>query len=212
MYYILRNSGIAVPPVCAGPGAASRGCSLASFPLPGVPRKLHWILLMALCLAAPVVADNGSFSLFLVRHAEKQTADPAAKDPSLTACGQRRAEHIAAMLESIPVQRVYSSDYRRTRATAEPVAGSRNLDLAFYDPRQLTETANLLLARAEDAVVVGHSNTTGVLAGLLAGETGAAFDENLYDRLYQVVVAGEERRLYLYHQGFECNAAGRSPR
>lgn len=178
-------------------------CSLEHVLSPAASHRVCWLLLIGL-FSAQAFASEPGFSVFLVRHAEKQVADTRADDPDLTPCGKRRAEHIAAMLELIPVQRIYSSDYRRTRSTAQPMAAFRELELVLYKPGQLAETADLLLSRGEDAVVVGHSNTTGVLAGILAGIPGAAFDEAVYDRLYQVVVTGEQRKLYLYHQGFEC--------
>ena len=159
-------------------------------------------LLLASVMALPV-AGADLFSVFLVRHAEKQVDTPPTGDPGLTPCGRQRAEHLARGLAAVPLQRVYSSDYRRTVATAMPVV-VRGLKLEHYDPNGLPAVAERLLRRGEDALVVGHSNTTAVLAGLLAGTPGAAYDESIYDRVYQVVVAGEQRRLYLFHQGFDC--------
>lgn len=149
-------------------------------------------------------AGDELFSIFLVRHAEK---DPSSEsdDPGLSACGESRAQSIAAMLAEVGLDRVYSTDYRRTRDTASPIASVHELEVSSYDPRELDEFAAQLLKRKQDALVVGHSNTTGVLAGILVGEGGEAFDEGLYDRLYQVVIASSQRRTYLMHQAFNCN-------
>ena len=51
---------------------------------------------------------------------------------------------------------------------------------------------------------MGHSNTTGVLAGLLVGEDIGAFDESIYNRIYEVVVTKNERRLHVFHTAFRC--------
>jgi hypothetical protein len=48
-------------------------------------------------------------------------------------------------------------------------------------------------------------NTTGVLAGLLIGEELGAFDLDIYDRIYQVIVHKNKSRLQLLHSGFLCN-------
>jgi 2-keto-3-deoxy-galactonokinase len=53
-------------------------------------------------------------------------------------------------------------------------------------------------------LVVGHSNTTAVLAGLLIGEEMGSFDESIYNRVYQVVIAGDDRRLHILHTAFVC--------
>jgi broad specificity phosphatase PhoE len=160
-----------------------------------------------LVAAPPSRADNEiigeAFSIFLVRHAEKDQSSES-DDPGLSVCGESRAQSIAAMLADVDLDKVYSTDYRRTRDTARPIAAAQQLEVSAYDPRELDDFAALLLKGKEDALVVGHSNTTGVLAGILAGEGGEAFDEGLYDRLYQVVIAGGQRRAYLLHQAFTC--------
>lgn len=167
-------------------------------------RPCNGLALLLFGLLTMPVSGADLFSVFLVRHAEKQVDGEQSNDPELTPCGQQRAEHLARGLASVPLRRVYSSDYRRTLATAMPVA-NRGVKLERYDPRLLPELAGRLMLRGEDALVVGHSNTTAVLAGLLADTSGAAYDESIYDRVYQVVIAGESKRLYLFHQGFDCD-------
>ena len=97
------------------------------------------ILLMALaCYLASTVslAGDDAFTLYLVRHAEKQ-AD-GSNDPALTPAGQQRAQHLAGWLQDKDVGDVWTSDYNRTRSTAAPVLFSRpGLALKFYDPGNL---------------------------------------------------------------------------
>jgi broad specificity phosphatase PhoE len=144
------------------------------------------------------------FSTFLVRHAEKAPGGGGPGDPALSDCGRQRARHLATILAEIPIERIYSTDYRRTRETAAPLAGDRNLQVEIYSPDQLPQLAASLGERRQDTLVVGHSNTTAVLAGLLVGEQWPPFGEGIYDRAYQVVHAGSERRVYLLQQGFRC--------
>jgi len=54
---------------------------------------------------------------------------------------------------------------------------------------------------------VGHSDTTAVLAGLLVGEKLEEFDENIYDRLYQVVLSDRGGRIDILPQSFQCQSA-----
>ena len=63
----------------------------------------------------------------------------------------------------------------------------------------------LLIDAKQDALVVGHSHTTGVLAGLLVGKEIGAFDLDIYDRVYQVVIYQNRGRLHLLHTAFVCN-------
>ena len=153
-----------------------------------------------------VFAQNKSeiFTIYLVRHAEKEAEANDHEDPSLSSCGELRAQALAKILSDIRLEKIYSTPYERTLSTARPITESRQLEIEIYDPSRLGEFSQLLLDARQDALVVGHSNTTGVLAGLLAGVSEEAFDEDIYDRLYQVAISGKQARLNLLHQSFYC--------
>lgn len=144
------------------------------------------------------------FSIYLVRHAEKDVTPADPENPGLSECGESRADGLAGILADAKLEKIYSSDYERTMATARPSAEALSLETEIYDPGELEVISRMLLNRRQNALVVGHSNTTGVLAGLLAGETMEPFDEHIYDRLYQVTIFGNDARIILLHQGFSC--------
>ena len=107
-------------------------------------------------------------------------------------------------LKDVPLDAVYSTDYLRTKNTAFPTAKSKELKIEYYNPNNLEQFSKLLKNLKKDVLVVGHSNTTGVLAGLLIGEEIGEFDLNIYNRVYQVVVSNENSRLHLLHTAFKC--------
>ena len=160
--------------------------------------------LVLLGLQSVVFAQNESemFTIYLVRHAEKEAED--AGDPSLSSCGELRVQALVKILSDIRLKSIYSTPFERTLSTADPIAQSKQLEIRIYDPSRLREFSQLLLDAQQDALVVGHSNTTGVLAGLLVDESEEAFDEDIYDRLYQVVISGKQARVNLLHQSFHC--------
>jgi broad specificity phosphatase PhoE len=133
------------------------------------------------------VADTAPI-IVLVRHAEKSDDDP--EDPSLTAEGRARAEALARMLGRSGVSVVLSTDYRRTRDTAAPLARASGVEVEIYDARRLDEVARELLQRRGLVVVVGHSNTTPELVAHLGGDPGAPIADDEYDRLYVVHPGG----------------------
>lgn len=139
--------------------------------------------------------------IYLVRHAEKQSAR---KDPELTECGLLRAQSIAKQLELITLDTVYSTGTKRTMQTALPTASSKNITINKYDATLLNDFAQQLLKKNQTILVVGHSNTTAVLAGLLIGEEFTSFDESIYDRLYQVVIIAGQAQLQILQQNFQC--------
>ena len=85
--------------------------------------------LLAGCRTLPDPAGGATF--VLVRHAEKASDDP--KDPSLRPEGERRAARLADRLHLDPVVAVYATAYRRTQATAAPVAADHGLTVTTYD-------------------------------------------------------------------------------
>lgn len=147
---------------------------------------------------------QSNFTVYLVRHAEKALSFNLF-NPPLTQCGRLRAARLAGMLKNVPLEKVYSSDFQRTLDTAGPTARLQGINIELYDPHKLEAFSQLLLDRQQDALVVGHSQTTSVLAGLLAGEKREALEESVYDRIYQVVVVNDKGRIHLRHQTFECD-------
>lgn len=126
--------------------------------------------------------------LFLLRHAEKQ----GGSDPALTGPGMARAIQLAERLRGEGVTAIWSTATRRTQDTAGPLAAALGLEVATYDAGALPAFAASLTETPGVIVVVGHSNTTDVLAGLIGADPGPPIDDAAeFDRLY-VISIGED--------------------
>jgi len=156
-------------------------------------------LLFAFSLVLLVASSAFSAEIYLVRHAEKVKDD--SKDPELTQVGHQRATNLADMLRSAGIKTIYSSDYTRTRDTAAPLAEHLGLELQIYDPKALEPFATALLELQENALVIGHSNTTPELAELMGGDGGTPIVEEWeYARLYLLPTEnGKVTRTILLH-------------
>lgn len=166
------------------------------------PGKFLLVGLLALASCAALDRDASterpaSFTLYLVRHAEK-THD--GKDPALSESGRRRADWTADWAMDKGLARIWSSDYRRSRDTAQPAAERLGLSVELYDPTDLEGLARRLLDRAETALVVGHSNTTPELAALLCECRVNDMSDEDYDRLLAVTVEPGRRSLFEFSQ------------
>jgi probable phosphoglycerate mutase len=152
----------------------------------GIAAGLLLILVACLAATASATPSGPSAQIFLVRHAEKV---PEAEDPELSQAGEQRAQALAGLLRDAGIGAVFSTDYRRTRDTAAPLASALGLYITIYDPARLSDLAAELNQRCGRCLVIGHSNTTPELVGLLGGEPGAPIDEaSEYDRLYVVSI------------------------
>ena len=134
------------------------------------------------------VSGNNSEPLlvFLVRHAEKVDQS---RDPELSPAGYVRAATLAHSLQNGQIQHVHSTDFIRTRKTAEPAAAIHGLQTEIYDPSDLKSFARELLQKGGRHLVVGHSNTTPRLVEMLGGDSGEEIHEpDEYDRLYLLTI------------------------
>ncbi len=145
----------------------------------------------ALLIIACATVNANATTVYLVRHAEKQTSDPHDRDPELTKAGIARAITAGEILNQIEFTAIYSSDYKRTRTTAKLIKGTRSTSVTLYDPGELEAFAKVLQSAPMDSVflVVGHSNTTPQLAQLLSNQVVTPIDESIYHHLYRVGIA-----------------------
>ena len=144
-------------------------------------KKLSLFLLLITGFA---FADS---SIYLVRHAEKITTE-GVSDPGLTPIGLFRAQNIAKQLSSVGVTKIFSTQYKRTMQTAQPLADYQGLKVTPYDPKQLEEFAQQLKNIQGVVLVVGHSNTTPLLTQLLSNTDINKIEDDEYDNVYQVII------------------------
>ena len=149
-------------------------------------RILLFLLICCTYSNTCVAETDNRHTLYLVRHAEKQTDD--SRDPGLTASGKTRSEKLANWLLDKNITTIWSSNYKRTRDTAAPLLSKSGLELRVYDPKNQTEFASMLLSQQHNSLVVGHSNTIPELARILCDCTIADMEESEYDRLITVSV------------------------
>lgn len=149
--------------------------------------------------------NNEMFTIYLVRHSEKDGTSANQSDPPLTPCGEQRSESLSNFFKDIDIDVIYSTDFNRTKSTALPTAALKELKIEEYDDGNLKDFAKSLIENKQNALVVGHSNTTGVLAGLLGGKEIGEFDLSIYNRIYQVVISKNSSQINLFHTAFNCD-------
>lgn len=167
--------------------------------------KVLILTLIIQVLSSDVLAQSDdAFTIYLVRHSEKDHTSENSSDLPLSECGEQRSKALSHFLSEVDLDAVYSTDFRRTINTAMPTADKKDIEITLYNEEDVKSFSNLLLDNKQDALVVGHSNTTGVLAGLLVNNDVEDIELHIYDRIYQVVVCGDSRTLNLFHSNFEC--------
>jgi 2,3-bisphosphoglycerate-dependent phosphoglycerate mutase len=148
---------------------------------------LTTFLLFLLILCGPTLAQKKS--IILVRHAEKDTSATAdANDPPLSADGVKRAEGFRKIAGKYRPGAVYSTNYKRTRSTAEPIAKKRHVEIQTYDPKNNAELIDRIMkSKTKRSVIVGHSNTIpGLVNALVKKELFKNLDDAEYGTIWVI--------------------------
>ena len=130
-------------------------------------------------------------TIFLFRHSEKLTGS----DPHLSEAGNNRAKQLLNLFSGEKPNAIYSTAYNRTIETATPLAEHFGLRIKTYDPRDLAEFKQTVMAESGVVVIVGHSNTTPELAALIAQVAVEKMPETEFDRYFMLQKAQQGYRL-----------------
>lgn len=183
-----------------------------------VARRARTVFVTLMVLAAPAALTQPAAGqtvhsehaeptvVYLVRHAER--AEDGTNDPPISDAGEARARLLADMLRDAGIERVHSTDYERTRATAAPLVERLGLPVETYEGSDLAGLAERIRADGGRHLVVGHSNTTPDAVAALRGEPGPPIDEMEYDRLYIVTLTRDGASTVLLRFGAPFSPPG----
>jgi 2,3-bisphosphoglycerate-dependent phosphoglycerate mutase len=126
---------------------------------------------------------------YITRHAEK-AGTSMATDPPLSAVGEQQALDLRDYLTGKNIKTVYSSNFIRTKTTAEPTRQLYGLEIKSYS--RINELVDSLKKITNgNVLVVGHSNTVDDIANGLTGTNNMSdLADNEYGNLFIVKKKG----------------------
>ena len=137
--------------------------------------------------------SQATTTIIFVRHAEKEQMPP--DDPDLSATGRRRVAELTRQLVDADVvagvDAIYSTPYKRTLQTAQPLADALDLPIRRYDPGDNEAVLETILANHKGKIilVVGHSDTIpSLIADLGASKNVPPIAEMEYDNIYIISI------------------------
>ena len=136
---------------------------------------------------------------YLVRHAEKDTVPKS--DPALSESGLERSYRLAEIFEHTQLEAIFSTMTTRTLFTVDSLADLKKMTIMPYETKnfkEINESINNSL-NTHRVLVVGHSNTTPVLANHLYGEDyyTSTFQEDEYDNLVIILEDNDKNKTIL---------------
>lgn len=153
-------------------------------------KRALWLAAAAvLTITATASAQN---AVFVVRHAERADAGAnaspmMASDPDLSEIGKARATSLVTTLRDAGITAIYSTEYKRTQQTAEPLATALGIAVTTVPARDVPALIEKLKAGTGNALVVGHSNTVGPVIAALGVTEPVELTDSDYDNLFIVV-------------------------
>lgn len=163
--------------------------------------------------------SQATTTIIFVRHAEKEQSPP--DDPALSEAGRRRVAELTRQLVEADVvagvDAIYSTPYKRTLQTVQPLAEALDLPVHRYDPDDNEAVLETILRNHKGKIilVVGHSDTIpGLIADLGASKKVPPIADNEYDNIYIVSIPwfGKTKTIRLrYGEPYAGAAAERPP-
>jgi 2,3-bisphosphoglycerate-dependent phosphoglycerate mutase len=163
-------------------------------------------LLTLLAPATPAVTAAEMTTVILVRHAEKAPATAMVTDVPLSDAGMVRAKELARVLNGTKIDAIYTTQYQRTRQTAEPLAKQAGVEpvVITAGTSYPTDLANTIRTKhgGQTVLVVGHSNTTPDVLRALGISSPPPIADSAYDDLFICTIApGAAPKLVTLHYG-----------
>ncbi len=160
--------------------------------------RLCALLLFSLGLAAPVAASEPP-AIFIVRHAERAaTSGRVPPDTGLSEAGRARALSLARALQDAKITAIYTSEYKRTKDTALPLAESLGIRPEVIPADDLRSLLARLKASQGNVLIVGHSNTLPQIINALGVKARVTVAESDYDNLFLVLLEEPSRLIRLH--------------
>ena len=149
--------------------------------------------------------EAGQGVVFLVRHAERADAGMAAAkmagaDPELSDAGKARAASLAALLKDAKITAIFTTEYKRTRDTAQPLAAAAGIATAAVSSKDTASLIDKVKASAGNVLVVGHSNTLPDVIKALGIDEPVSIAEHQFDNLFVVVRGAKPALLRLHYR------------
>ena len=139
---------------------------------------------------------------YLIRHAEKVRLNPDDKDPELNEAGKERALVWKEYFNELEIDKIFSTDYKRTVQTALPFSSSSGLTINTYSPSNIDYQDFLAKTKRDNVLIVGHSNTIPTFVNELIRENAYPdIEDTNNSNLYIVNICGEQ----VNHQVIKIN-------
>jgi phosphohistidine phosphatase SixA len=171
------------------------------FQISSLGQKSKLLLPLVCAFALASVARAQPPVIFLVRHAERAAiSGHVPSDTGLSREGKARAADLAQALRDAQITAIYTSEFKRTKETAEPLAQSLGIRPEVVQSDDFRTLIAKLRALRGNALVVGHSNTLPQIINALGVASRVTVAETEHDNLFVVILDRSPRLIHLRYR------------
>jgi broad specificity phosphatase PhoE len=156
-------------------------------------------------LTVIVLLSCKTTTYYVVRHAEKEATNTMTSDVPLSAAGEQRAVALKYELKNDNIKYIFSTNYKRTLTTVEPLRQQNGLQIQLYDTK---DTLDRFINRLRgidngNVLIVGHSNTVDDIVNKLTGRTEIPGDlpDSAFGDLFVIKKSGNNYTFHKEHFG-----------
>ena len=149
-----------------------------------------YVIAFILLINISTAVSSQNTTIWIVRHAEKDTSAANKRDPELTVVGKQRALDLAVYLKGQEPNMIFSTNTKRTRQTAANFTAKINT----YDPSLIKEFSQRLIdfQKGKIILIVGHSNTVLETIEALGGARPVPqLVDDDYDYIFKIILSDD---------------------
>ena len=159
----------------------------------------------AFLIVVSLVAGASAQTVFVVRHAERADtsgggASMMAADPELSDAGRARAEALAVALKDAKIVAIFSTEFKRTQATAAPLAKALGVQVTTISSKEPAKLIEAVKSAGGNVLVVGHSNTVPSIVKDLGVAASVTVGDAEYDNLFVLTMGATPSVLRLHYR------------
>ena len=123
-----------------------------------------------------------------------------ANDPELSEAGRARAQSLATTLKDAGITAIFTTQYKRTQQTAEPLAKAIGIQITVVNANDAAGLIEKVKAATGNVLVVGHSNTVSDVLGKIGVANPPKLADTDYDNLFVVADKAKPTVLQLHYR------------
>lgn len=156
--------------------------------------RLFKSLLLLLFISTLFSCDNAKeqTTIYLVRHAEKDTTVDQ-YNPPLIEAGFQRAEKLKEELSDYDIQYIFSTKFQRNMSTVKPLANFTDKEVHQYEYHKWQNMLDSLKTIPGVHLICGHGDNLLPMINYLGADIGKKkLGHNEYDNLFKVTIEEEK--------------------